>query len=206
MLVTLVMAAFAIAARPTHPARFPAPVDGLLTLCFSEDDCLPAIAVDDGVDGGCRDLPLFNESFATASLSATGLECILSPDSGCSGNTGLTGILLPTAGTVELSALGITNVASYLCTSDVDTVNLCWPEVTMGCFQATTITNGCGDLTRFSVAYASVYLTTNGTQCTFFQDDGCAGPSAVVTEAEVTIDLDTLGINNVMSLNCTNDN
>jgi len=203
MLVALVMAAFAKAARPTNSARFPAPVDGLLTLCFSEDDCLPAIAVDDGVDGGCHDLPSFNESFASASLSATGLECILSPESGCLGGFA---VLLPTAGTVEISALGIINVASYLCTSDVDVVDFCWPEVTMGCFQSSTITKGCANLTRFTEAFASVLLTTNGTQCTFFQDPGCAGPSGLVTEASVTIDLDTLGMSNVMSMNCINNN
>ncbi|KAE9385157.1 hypothetical protein BT96DRAFT_928927 [Gymnopus androsaceus JB14] len=202
MLVTLVMAAFVIASRPTNLAREETAAldDGLLTFCFPEGDCFQATA---DPDSGCVDLPLFNESFATASLSATGLECILSPARGCSGGSG---ILLPAAGTVELSTLGIANVASFICTPDVDLVNLCWPEVTMGCFQASTITDGCANLTRFTEAFASVYLTTNGTQCTFFQDPGCAGDSGVVTDAEVTINLDTLGISNVESMNCINDN
>ncbi|KAJ6464740.1 hypothetical protein C8R47DRAFT_1155737 [Mycena vitilis] len=50
--------------------------DGLATFCFSDDSCFQAAA---SADGGCIDLPLFSKSFQTASLSAPGLECLLSP-------------------------------------------------------------------------------------------------------------------------------
>ncbi|KAF9050903.1 hypothetical protein BDP27DRAFT_1454661 [Rhodocollybia butyracea] len=196
--INLVVAALAVAGPPNLSRQ--EPVTDLVTFCFSEGDCFQG-GVDPDV--GCVDLPEFSEPVETASLSSTGVECLLSPEPSCQGS-GLPAILLPTAGTVEISTLGLSNVASYLCTSDVDIVNLCFPEVAEGCFQASTVTDGCATLTLFSEAYASLFLTTNGTECTFFQDGECAGPSAFVNEAGVTFELDTLGINNVKSLSCTN--
>ncbi|KAJ7703534.1 hypothetical protein B0H17DRAFT_1040722 [Mycena rosella] len=187
-----------LAALTNAAAIFPRD-DDLVTFCFSENSCFQASVLP---DAGCTDLPLFSESFATASLSAPGLECILSPDRGCLGNTGLTGILSNSAGTVELSALGLTNVASFLCTPDVDLINLCFPTVTEGCYQATTITDGCANLPRISEPFVSASLTTSGTNCTLFEDADCAGASTVVAEALVTVDLGPLGLSNVGSISC----
>ncbi|KAF9028737.1 hypothetical protein BDP27DRAFT_1410251 [Rhodocollybia butyracea] len=196
--INLVAAALAIAGPPMANLARQEPVTDLVTFCFSEGLCFEESI---NVDVGCVDLPEFNEPVETASLSSTGVECILSPEPSCLGGLG---ILLPTAGTVEISTLGISTVASYLCTSDVDVVNLCFPEITEGCFQATTVTNGCAGMTEFSIPFVSLLLTTNGTACTFFQDPDCTGPSAFVDEADVTFELDTLGIDNVKSLSCTN--
>jgi hypothetical protein len=49
--------------------------DDLATFCFEDDNCFQAGALPQG----CVDLPLFSVPFETASLSAPGLECILSP-------------------------------------------------------------------------------------------------------------------------------
>ncbi|KAJ7219714.1 hypothetical protein B0H12DRAFT_316666 [Mycena haematopus] len=70
--------------------------DQLATFCWSDESCFQASAV----PAGCVDLPLFSQNFTTASLSAPGLECILSPERECLGNTGFTGILFDSAGTV----------------------------------------------------------------------------------------------------------
>ncbi|KAJ7727227.1 hypothetical protein B0H16DRAFT_1779657 [Mycena metata] len=183
-LVTILLAALAIAG-PTISTRDD---DGLVTFCFLNGSCFQSSAVP---DGQCVDLPLFSE-METASVSAPGVECILSPDRGCTGNTGLTGVLLNSAGTVELSALGLSNVESYLCTSDVDLINLCFPTASEGCYQTTTVTNGCANLPLFSETFASTLLTTNGTECTLFENPDCAGVSTVITEALVDINQKTL--------------
>ncbi|KAJ7610614.1 hypothetical protein DFH06DRAFT_1485487 [Mycena polygramma] len=193
--LTLAVAALAIAG-PTHTV-LPRD-DGLATFCFSDDSCFQAAA---SADSGCVDLPLFNDSFQTASLSAPGLECLLSPERGCVGSN-LPGILLDTAGTVELSSLGLNTVASFLCTPDADLLNLCFPDVTQGCYQATTVTNGCSNLPRFGDAFASTLLTTPGTKCTLFDQPDCAGDSAVLAEALITTELSSLGLSNVQSFSC----
>ncbi|KAJ7026935.1 hypothetical protein C8F04DRAFT_100384 [Mycena alexandri] len=194
--VTLLLAALAIAGPTTSPRD-----DGLVTFCFLNGSCFQSSAVP---NGQCVDLPLFSE-METASVSAPGVECILSPDRGCTGNTGLTGVLLNSAGTVQLSALGLSNVESFLCTSDVDLINLCFSTVSEGCYQATTVTNGCANLPLFSETFASTSLTTNGTECTLFENPDCAGGvSTVITEASVSIDLGSVGLNNVGSFSCNN--
>ncbi|KAJ7187143.1 hypothetical protein C8R46DRAFT_1059001 [Mycena filopes] len=193
-LTTLVLAA-AATAGPTLLSRD----DGLATFCFADSSCFQASAV----PAGCVDLPLFSQSFQTASLSAPGVECILSPERGCTGNTGLTGILSNAAGTVQLSTLGVSTVASFLCTPDADLINLCFPAAG-DCYQATTITNGCANLPRFSDAFTSTSLTTVGTECTLFEEPDCAGASAVVSEASVSTDLGSIGLDNVGSFSCTN--
>ncbi|KAJ7219803.1 hypothetical protein B0H12DRAFT_1078535 [Mycena haematopus] len=175
--------------------------DQLATFCWSDESCFQASAV----PAGCVDLPLFSQNFTTASLSAPGLECILSPERECLGNTGFTGILFDSAGTVELSTLGIPTVASFICTSDVDLLNLCFPDTTTeGCFQATTVTDGCANAPRFSEAFARISLTTSGTQCTVFEDFDCAGDSAVIDEALTNVELNSLGLSNVASWSCVN--
>ncbi|KAJ7490856.1 hypothetical protein FB451DRAFT_1552450 [Mycena latifolia] len=193
--LTLFLAAL-VTAGPTILPRD----DDLATFCFQDGSCFQASAVPDG----CVDLPLFSESFETASLSAPGLECILSPDRGCVGNTGGSGILFNSAGTVDLSTLGLSTVASFICTSDVDTINLCFPSTTQDCFQATTVTDGCANVRRFSQSFTSVSLTTTGTQCTLFEDPDCAGDSASIAEPSVTLDLSSLGLSNVKSFSCVN--
>ncbi|KAJ6626499.1 hypothetical protein B0H10DRAFT_1998632 [Mycena sp. CBHHK59/15] len=192
---TLVLATLATAGPTILPRD-----DDLVTFCFPDNNCFQASAL----PNGCVDLPLFSESFETASLSAPGLECILSPDRGCVGNSGSSGILLNSAGTVELSALGLTTVESFLCTPDVDLINLCFPAAGQNCYQATTITNGCANVPRFSESFASTSLTTSGTRCTLFEDPECTGDSAVIMEASITIDLGSLGLSNVGSFSCVN--
>ncbi|KAJ7272425.1 hypothetical protein C8J57DRAFT_1318747 [Mycena rebaudengoi] len=194
--VTLVLAASA-AAGPTTILRRD---DDLATFCFEDDNCFQAGALPQG----CVDLPLFSVPFETASLSAPGLECILSPERGCVGNIGGSGILLNSAGTVDLTTLGISDVKSFLCTSDVNVINLCFPSATQDCFQATTVTDGCANVRLFSRAFASVSLTTAGTQCTLYQDRDCTGDSSFIAEPSVTFDLDSMGLTNVASFACIN--
>ncbi|KAF8209017.1 hypothetical protein K438DRAFT_1754070 [Mycena galopus ATCC 62051] len=172
--------------------------DDLITFCFSEDDCFQASAV----PAGCVDLPLFSTPFASASLSASGLECILSPERECVGGTG---ILFDSTPTVELSTLGLSTVASFTCTSDADLLTLCFPDTTDGCFQATTITSGCTNAPEFSTAFSTV-SSTAATQCTVFEqvlcyhrDSDCAGASAVIDDASMTVDLSSLGLSTVAS-------
>ncbi|KAJ6470867.1 hypothetical protein C8R45DRAFT_1104570 [Mycena sanguinolenta] len=158
--------------------------DELVSFCFSDGSCFQASAVPDG----CVDLPLFSQNFTTASLSASGLECILSSERECLGSSG---ILFDYAGTVELSTLGLPTVASFICTSDVDLLNLCFADIaTEGCFQAER--------------FASISLTTAGTQCTVFEDADCAGDSAVIDEASTAVDLASLDLSNVASWSCVN--
>jgi hypothetical protein len=90
---------------------------------------------------------------------------------GCVGSPFLPPFVLDTSGTVELSTLGLPTVASFLCTSDVDLINLCFSNTTLGCFQALTKTDGCSNLPQFSsdLTFGSVFLTTPGTECTLFQ-------------------------------------
>ncbi|KAJ7454618.1 hypothetical protein B0H11DRAFT_2244895 [Mycena galericulata] len=126
--VTLVLAAFAAAGPATSVVGFSAVlvglwslythsqlarVDGLVTFCFPDGSCFKAAASD---SAGCVDLPSFSKNFKTASVSAPGLECILSPKRGCVGSPFLPPFVLNTSGTVELSTLGLTTVASFLCT------------------------------------------------------------------------------------------
>jgi hypothetical protein len=106
---------------------------------------------------------------------------------GCVGNIGGSGILLNSAGTVDLTTLGISDVKSFLCTSDVNVINLCFPSATQDCFQATTVTDGCANVRLFSRAFASVSLTTAGTQCTLYQ---CVYIS-VVNEIRSDVDTET---------------
>ncbi|KAJ7127674.1 hypothetical protein C8R44DRAFT_979343 [Mycena epipterygia] len=195
--VTLVLAVLATAG-PTMLRRD----DDLATFCFQDGSCFQASAL----ANGCVDLPLFSQSFETASLSAPGLECTLSPDRGCVGNGAFnSGILLNSAGTVNLqSDLGLSTVASFICTSDVDLLNLCFASATQDCFQATTVTDGCANVRLFSDAFTTVSLTTTGSQCTLFQDPDCTGNSTFVAEPVVTFDLGSLGLSNVRSFSCTN--
>ncbi|KAJ7473638.1 hypothetical protein B0H11DRAFT_2036677 [Mycena galericulata] len=197
--VTLVLAAFATAGPTTSILTRD---DGLVTFCFPDGSCFQAAASD---SAGCVDLPLFSENFETASVSAPGLECILSPKRGCVGSPFLPPFVLDNSGTVELSTLGLNTVASFLCTSDVDLINLCFTNSTLGCYQASTVTNGCSDLPRFSsdLTFGSIFLTTPGTQCTVFQEPDCAGDSAPVSDALVTTALSTLGLSNVESFSCS---
>ncbi|KAJ7819685.1 hypothetical protein B0H14DRAFT_2600438 [Mycena olivaceomarginata] len=123
--------------------------DDLVTLCFSEGDCFQASAVPAG-------------PFATASLSAPGVECTLSPEPECVGNTGLNGILSNSARTVAPSTLGLPTVGSFLCTPDADIINLCFPDVAANrCIQASTVTNDCANMRRFSEAFESIQLECN---------------------------------------------
>ncbi|KAJ6532835.1 hypothetical protein DFH09DRAFT_1181723 [Mycena vulgaris] len=194
--VTFVLAALATAGPTILPRD-----DDLVNFCFPDSSCFQASALPDG----CVDLPLFSESFETASLSAPGLECILSPDRGCTGNNEASGVLLNSAGTVNLSsALGLSTVASFICTPDVDVINLCWPRAVQDCFQATTVTDGCANVRRFSESFTSVSLTTTGTQCTIFEDPDCTGNSAFIAEPSVAFDLGSLSLSNVQSFSCVN--
>ncbi|KAJ6537831.1 hypothetical protein B0H19DRAFT_1180995 [Mycena capillaripes] len=195
--VTLVLAAFATA-KPT-PSILPRE-DGLVTFCFENGSCFESTASD---SAGCVDLPLFSE-MVTVSVNAPGLECILSPERGCVGSPFLPPFVLDTSGTVELSTLGLTNVESFLCTSDVDLMNLCFSNTTLGCLQEPTNTDGCANLPRFSsdLTFGSVFLTTPGTECTIFQDADCAGNSAPVADALTTIEVSSLGLSNVESFSC----
>ncbi|KAF7376950.1 hypothetical protein MSAN_00112800 [Mycena sanguinolenta] len=192
------IALFIAASVTAKPALQPR--DGLVTFCSADNGCVKATP---NVDIGCVDLPESSETITTASLTGSpGIECILSPEPGCLGGLGL---LFNDAGTVEISSLGISNVESYLCTSDVDIINLCFPELSEGCFQSTTVTDGCADLTEFSIPFVSMSLTTAGTNCTVFQDRDCAGPSAVIAEPSVTVELASVGLNNVQSISCVNN-
>ncbi|KAJ6537837.1 hypothetical protein B0H19DRAFT_1270236 [Mycena capillaripes] len=177
--VTLVLAVFATA-KPT-PSILPRE-DGLVTFCFENGSCFESTA---SYSAGCVDLPLFSE-MVTVSVTAPGLECILSPEHGC------------------LSTLGLTNVESFLCTSDVDLINICFSNTTLGCLQEFTNTDGCANLPRFSsdLTFGSVFLTTPGTECTIFQDADCAGNSAPVADALTTIEVSSLGLSNVESFSC----
>ncbi|KAJ7785073.1 hypothetical protein DFH07DRAFT_786618, partial [Mycena maculata] len=189
--ITLVLAVLATAG----PTALPRQDADLVTFCFQDGSCFQASALAEG----CVELPLFSEPFETASLSAPGLECILSVGTGCGG----TSVLFNSAGTVNLnSALGLATVGSFICTSDVDIINLCFPSATQDCFQATTITDGCANTPRFGLTFASVSLTTNGTQCTIFEDQDCAGDSASIDEPVVNFDLGTLGLSTVESFSC----
>ncbi|KAJ7908963.1 hypothetical protein B0H13DRAFT_647937 [Mycena leptocephala] len=195
--ITLLLAAFATAGPTTSIL---ARDDGLVTFCFLDGTCFEAAASD---SAGCVDLPLFSE-MQTVSVSAPGLECILSPERGCVGSPFLPPFVLDTSGTVELSTLGLDNVESFLCTSDVDLINLCFTNTTLGCYQATTVTDGCAGLPRFSadLTFKSIFLTTPGTECTLFQEPDCSGNSAPAGDALVTTDLSTLGLSNVESFSC----
>ncbi|KAJ6484042.1 hypothetical protein C8R45DRAFT_1000024 [Mycena sanguinolenta] len=187
--------AVSVTAKPAFEPR-----DGLVTFCSADNSCFEATP---NVDIGCVDLPQFSETITTASLTgAPGIECILSPEPECVGGLGL---LFNIAGTVEISSLGISNVESYLCTTDVDIINLCFPELSEGCFQATTVTDGCADLREFSTPFASMSLTTAGTNCTVFEDRDCAGSSAIIAEPSVTIELASVGLNNIQSFSCLNN-
>ncbi|KAJ7655515.1 hypothetical protein B0H17DRAFT_1338056, partial [Mycena rosella] len=160
-LVALVLAVLANAG----PTVLPRQDADLVMFCCQDGSCVQESALA-SVAEGCVDLPSFSEPFETASLSAPGLECILSASRGCPG----TSVLFNSAGTINLNtALGLTTVGSFICTSDVDIINLCWPSATQDCFQATTVTDGCANTRLFSTAFASVSLTTNGTQCTIFE-------------------------------------
>ncbi|KAJ7105626.1 hypothetical protein C8R44DRAFT_329993 [Mycena epipterygia] len=175
--------------------------DELVTFCFSEDNCFQASAIPDG----CVDLPLFSDSFSTASLAAPGVECLLSPERGCTGNTGLPGILFNSAGTVELSTLGLPTVASFLCTPDADLITLCFADIaTEGCFQASTITGaGCTNLPQFSEPFVTASLTTAGTQCALSEAADCSGGASLFDPAPgVTLDLSSINLSNVQSFEC----
>ncbi|KAJ7624531.1 hypothetical protein FB45DRAFT_1030667 [Roridomyces roridus] len=194
--VTLLLAGFA-AAGPVVQARD----DGLVTFCFADGSCFQAAASD---SAGCVDLPLFSQNFTTAEVAAPGLECILSPERGCTGSPFLPPFVLDGSGTVELSTLGLPTVASFLCTSDADTLNLCFTNATLGCFQASTSTDGgCSDLPRFSsdLVFGSASVTTAGTQCTLFEEPDCTGTSAPFNSLATT-DLGSLGLSNVESFAC----
>ncbi|KAJ7346225.1 hypothetical protein DFH08DRAFT_937503 [Mycena albidolilacea] len=206
--VTLILAAFATAKPTTNivspfvRAGFLLPRDdGLVTFCFADGSCFQAAASD---SAGCVDLPLFSDNFVTASVSASGIECILSPERGCVGSPFLPPFVLDTSGTVELSTLGLPTVASFLCTSDIDLINLCFSNTTLGCFQASTKIDGCSNLPQFSsdLTFGSVFLTTPGTECTLFQDSDCAGDSAPFANALVTTAVSSLGLSNVESFSC----
>ncbi|KAF7369310.1 hypothetical protein MVEN_00259000 [Mycena venus] len=153
--------------------------DDLVTFCFSEDNCFQASAIPDG----CVDLPLFSDSFLTASLAAPGVECLLSPERGCTGNTGLPGILSNSAGTVELSTLGLPH---------------------QGCFQASTITGaGCTNLPQFNEPFVTASLTTAGTQCALSEAADCSGGASLFDPAPgVTLELSSINLSNVKSFEC----
>ncbi|KAJ7191971.1 hypothetical protein GGX14DRAFT_596718 [Mycena pura] len=173
----------------------------LVIFCFLEDNCFQASAIPDG----CVDLPLFSDSFSTASLAAPGVECLLSPERGCTSNTGLPAILSNAAGTVELSTLGLPTVASFLCTPDADLITLCFAVVaTEGCFQASTITGtGCTNLPRFSEPFVMASLTTAGTQCALSESADCSGGASLFDPAPlVTLDLSSINLSNVGSFEC----
>ncbi|KAJ7081183.1 hypothetical protein B0H15DRAFT_855313 [Mycena belliarum] len=193
-LVTFVLAVL-VTAVPTILSRGDS---DLVSFCFADGSCFDASAIPEG----CVDLPLFSQDFKTASLSTTGgIECILSEARGCPG----TSVLFGSAGTVDLSsALGLSTVGSFICTSDVDTINLCWPSDVQNCFQGSTVTDGCSNTPRFSTAFSSVSLTTAGTQCTLFEDPDCSGSSAVVAEPTSSVELAPLGLSNVQSFSCVN--
>ncbi|KAJ7494030.1 hypothetical protein FB451DRAFT_1164901 [Mycena latifolia] len=195
--VALVLVALATAGPAVVSTSIPisARDADLVTFCFSDSSCFQASA---SVNAGCVDLPEFSETFETGMVSAPGIE-----NPGC--GAGFNAALFDYAGTVELSTLGISTVGSYICVPDADLINLCWPASTnLGCFQATTITDGCANLPRFSPAFASVSLTTPGTQCTLFQNPNCTGNSSVVSDPRVDIELSPLGLTNVQSFSCLN--
>ncbi|KAJ7131897.1 hypothetical protein C8R43DRAFT_1024136 [Mycena crocata] len=195
--ISLVLASLATAGPTVLPRD-----DDLVTFCQADGSCFQASAA---IDAGCVDLPLFSENFTTASLSAPGVECLLSANRECSDNR-LPAILLNSAGTADLSDLGLSTVGSFLCTSDVDLINLCTAaDANLGCFQASTVTNGCANLPRISQSFVSAALTTGDTECTVFEDADCAGASAVVTEPSVTVEVGPLGLSTIGSVSCVNN-
>ncbi|KAK6981158.1 hypothetical protein R3P38DRAFT_3234645 [Favolaschia claudopus] len=205
--------------------------DNIVTFCFTEDECFQASAD----PAGCVDLPLFSTDFTTASLSAPGTECILSPcvssryplilipssllhkhfpksilmmlyysERECDG-PGLPAVLFNSAGTVDLNTLGLPTVASFLCTSDADTLNLCFSDVNgKDCFQASTVTDGCSAPPRFSTPFVGISLTSEGTTCDVFEDEDCSGASAIIDQPSDLVELSSLGLTDVKSFSCTN--
>ncbi|KAK6978184.1 hypothetical protein R3P38DRAFT_3235948 [Favolaschia claudopus] len=174
--------------------------DNIVTFCFTEDECFQASAD----PAGCVDLPLFSTNFTTASLSAPGTECIVSPERECDG-PGLPAVLFNSAGTVDLSTLGLPTVASFLCTSDADTLNLCFSDVNgKDCFQASTLTDGCSGPPRFSTPFVGISLTSDGTTCDVFEDEDCSGASAIIDHPSDLVELSSLGLTDVKSFSCTN--
>ncbi|KAJ7866840.1 hypothetical protein B0H14DRAFT_2573264 [Mycena olivaceomarginata] len=127
-------------------------------------------------------LHLFSRPFATASLSAPGVECTLSPELECVGNPGLNCILSNSARTVAPTPPSAPSSAPLTLLP-----------------RPSTVTNGCADVRRFSEAFASISLTTAGTQCTVFKDSDCAGASAFVEDASVSVDLGAVGLSNIGS-------
>ncbi|KAJ7577268.1 hypothetical protein C8J56DRAFT_971463 [Mycena floridula] len=173
------------------------PSDDLATFCISEGNCFQASAI----PSGCVSLPKFNEAFQTASLSAQGFECSVFQDSSCGGNTGL---LTNSAGTVQLSTLGLSTVESFSCISDENLVTLCFQNSSAECFQAdSSPAKGCINLPIFSESFETASFTTVfGDQCTLFEDSGCTGQSGLINQPGVTTKLSTLGLSTVESLKC----
>ncbi|KAJ7067420.1 hypothetical protein C8F01DRAFT_1228089 [Mycena amicta] len=176
--------------------------DDLVTFCFSEDNCFQASAV----PAGCVDLPLFSTNFTTATLAAPDTECILSPERGCTGSPFLPPFIFDSGGATftELAPLGLPTVASFLCTSSTNLVNVCFPDIaTEGCFQGSSLPlGGCGGTPRFGEAFATVSLTTAGQSCTLFDDADCNGNSAVIDQAFTNVDIASLGLSTVESWIC----
>ncbi|KAF7309094.1 hypothetical protein MKEN_01111500 [Mycena kentingensis (nom. inval.)] len=197
-LLPLVLAAVASAASIESRQN----TDGLATFCFGDGNCFQATASD---SAGCVDLPLFSENFVSAAVDAPGLECILSPERSCVGSAFLPPFVVSGQGTVALSSLSpaLPTVASFLCTSAAETINFCFSDTTLGCFQASTITNGCSSLPSLTPTFGSVSYTAGGS-CTLFDGEECTGNSAPFAgDAFTSAELSTLGLDNVVSFSCT---